>query len=528
MKNKMIKLLASALFNTFLLGNLATSNMAHASSYHELHDAVTKIAGNKNYAIYHNITSDGPVGKFANTKDFKYNHLESKKFIETKHGTYWMLIVNGRVIGWVNQNFFARNALVTANHVSLVENPYGKFDTKDAINYATTKTGTLKDPNSVKISTRYVKATKVGKHVVTFYNGKTTKKLVINVRKDANEGIAHANIEPTNSYQDDSSWHGRSKGSSQMWNATHHYGIENSKNNYKSSTDDMMFTTRLYQPRFLSLDYHMNDKLSQVGVTPEGIAINNGLMAVSLYADTHSLNGHLVTYNLNKLTNPYDAQKLVSMPWHEFVKYSHNIKVSPYLKLGHGQAISMTKDFIYVLANNNKLKNSANSEEIFQISRKDLTIKRIWTIKTWNNDANSPRYFHNAVFTNDNTMYGLFHNVTKGRYEYWRLTRHGNTWTPKEIGATDTNFVTNSPVQGFAYDVNDDKFYIGFNDRLFGVNADGQVANNYKFDTKRELEGLSIDQGMLYAELAQRSELLQTNISKSELIPDASNLINNK
>lgn len=517
MKNKTIKLLASALFSTFLLSNLANSNMVHASSHHELHEAVTKIAGKKNYPIYRNITNNGPIGKFTNTKNFKYNHLESKKFTKTKQGTYWLLIVNGRAIGWVNQNFFARNALATADHVSLVKNPYGKFNTKDAINYATTKTGTLKDSASVKVSTKHIKATKAGKHVVTFYNGQTTRKLIVNVRKDADEGIMHANIKPTASYQDTTSWSGRSKGSSQMWNAIHHYGIENSKDNYKSSTDDMTLTTRLYQPRFLSLDYHMNDKLSQIGVTPEGITINHGLMAISLYSNPHSLHGHLATYNLNNLTNPYDVQKLVSMPWSKFVQYSHNIKVSPYLKLGHGQAISMTKDYIYVLANNNKLKNSANSEEIFQIRRKDLTIKRIWTIKTWNNDANAPRYFHNAVFTNDHTMYGLFHNATKGRYEYWRLTRHGNTWTPKEIGATDTNFVTNAPVQGFTYDANDDKFYIGFNDRLFGVNPAGQVTNNYKFDTKRELEGLSVDRGVLYAELAQRSELLQTNISKSEI-----------
>ena len=60
------------------------------------------------------------------------------------------------------------------------------------------------------------------------------------------------------------------------------------------------------------------------------------------------------------------------------------------------------------------------------------------------------RYIHNATFVGDNTMYALFHNGGYNNYEYWRLTRDGDSWKAKEVGATKGRFVSNSPVQGFA------------------------------------------------------------------------------
>lgn len=41
-------------------------------------------------------------------------------------------------------------------------------------------------------------------------------------------------------------------------------------------------------------------------------------------------------------------------------------------------------------------------------------------------------------------MYATFHNASKGLYEYWKLSRNGNTWMPTEIGATQSDFVKNN------------------------------------------------------------------------------------
>lgn len=489
---------------------LLNTSFAQASSHHELKTAVTKIVGKKNYAIYESVDANGPHKKIANTKTFKYNHLESKEFTKTKAGTYWLLIVNGRAIGWVNQNFFARNALSVAKHVSLVQNSHSKFATKDAISYATNSTGSMIDPNKVSRSAKYIKTNHGGYKYVTYKNHGTVKKVKVMTRVDPDEGISDAGIEPNNSYQTQSTWHGSSKSSSAKWNTEHNFANETRKNNY--TANGMTLTTRLYQPHFLSLNDGMNDQFSQVGAIPEGIAMNNNTLAVSLFNNSHNLNGHLVTYNLNKLKDPYAAQNLTAMPWRQFVDYSRNIKVSPYLKLGHGQALGMTEKYIYVLANNSKLKNSDQSEEIMQIRRSDMQLNKIWSIKVWNHDNATPRYFHNATFVNDHTMYGLFHNATKGRYEYWRLTRRGDSWIPEEVAATDSDLISNSPVQGFTYDTQNQNFYVGFNDFIFKMNHNGDVLKDYQFDTKRELEGLSADQGKLNVELTKRAELLQTNI----------------
>ena len=117
-----------------------------------------------------------------------------------------------------------------------------------------------------------------------------------------------------------------------------------------------------------------------------------------------------------------------------------------------------------------------------------MKINKIWTVKTWNGSSAYPRYFHNATFVGDNTMYALFHNGGRHQYEYWKLTRNGDTWTPEEIGATQSNFVTGSPVQGFAYDSNHNQFYIGFNDYIFRVAANGTYKGSHHFNTRREMK----------------------------------------
>lgn len=508
--------LLTTLFASASLLMCLSATPVHASASHELPKAVTKVASAKNYRIYRDINSNGPSHVMGQTKDFKYAHLESKEYAKTKKGTYWLLIINGRSTGWVNQDFFIRNKISLAKSVNLVHNDAGEFETKDAINYVADKTGTMINPSHVKTSQKTVKENKGGDHEVEYSYGTASAKLNIHVRNDEDEGLTSADADPISAKNAESTWKGSSKSSSYNWNAEHHYQPEIKKNVYTSdSSNPMTLTTRLYQPRFLSLDYGENDEISQVGVTPEGIAVKNGDLTVSLFADPHELGGHLVSYNLNNLTSPYDAQNLTSMPWREFVDYSRNIKVSPYLKLGHGQSVSDSGKYIYVLANNNKMKNSSQSDEILQISKKDLSLHRIWSVKVFNGDSSFPRYFHNMSIVNDHTMYGLFHNGSKGTYEYWKLEREGDRWNAIEIGATDSNLVKDAPVQGFAYDQEKDEFYVGFNDYIFRVASNGNILDMQHFDTKRELEGLSVDNGQLYTELTQRAELLKASFGNS-------------
>ncbi|MEN2380640.1 hypothetical protein ABC642_08200 [Lactobacillus helveticus] len=77
----------------------------------------------------------------------------------------------------------------------------------------------------------------------------------------------------------------------------------------------------------------------------------------------------------------------------------------------------------------------------------------------------------------------------------------------------------NSPVQGIAYDKKRAHIYLAFahiylafNDYLFKVNRDGMVLANGRFHTGREFEGICVNNSHLYAELAQRPELLHQKI----------------
>lgn len=483
----------------------SNNSCVSAKSYHK---AVTKIAGKGNYAVYHHASKKGPSGKFTSTRYFKHAQIQSKKSLTTKKGKFWKIIVDGRTVGWVNQNFFTRNKISVAKKVSLVQNDQFVFKTRDAINYATDSAGTAVDPSKVIISNPTINSSKPGKTKVEYSYGKAKASLEVEVRSDKNEGVTRATIRPKSGPEGVKTWKGRSKSTSRNWNAKHHFTSENRSNTFHSN--DLVLKTRLFQPRFVSLDYHKaGDKMGQVGIVPEGITVRGSNFTVTVFNSSNNQKGHLVSYNLNYI-NKFRSQNLPRLKWSTFKKYAAHIKVSPYIKLGHGQAIGSSAKYIYVIANDNAIINSAKSEEILQIRKSDMKINQIWSFKIWNGTESSHtnRYVHNATFTDDKTMYCLFHNGGKRRYEYWKVTRNGNTWTPVEVGATSSNFISNgSPVQGFAYDKKHKQFYIGFNDYIFTVARDGTFKKAYRFHVKREIEGLSAVRGKLYVEFAQRGEL---------------------
>ena len=87
------------------------------------------------------------------------------------------------------------------------------------------------------------------------------------------------------------------------------------------------------------------------------------------------------------------------------------------------------------------------------------------------------------------------------------IARDGDNWKATEVGATNGSFISNSPVQGFAY--GNDHFFIGFNDNIFQVAKNGAAQKHYRFNTKREIEGLSATNSKLYVQFAQRAELTE-------------------
>lgn len=470
----------------------AAPKTADAKTYRK---AVTKIAGNGNYSIYHKVSSKGPSGKFTSTKYFKYGQIQSKKYVHTKKGNFWDIYVDGRHIGWVNQNFFARNQISVAKEVNMVNNSAYSFPTRDAINYATNSQGTAINPNKVKVSQAHV-STKSNTITYTYGKAKATVKVNVHEMPEAKQSSS-----VKKGFKTVKSWGGGSKGSSRNWNQAHHWRPETRNNTFKSN--GLTLKTRLYQPRFISLGYNAAaDAMGQVGVTPEGITVNSGIFTASMFANSGKTDhGHLVSYNLNHIKSTTAAQNLTTMRWSTFKSYAKNIKVSPYIKLGHGQSLGSTSKYIYVMANNNNYTNGSQSEEILQVRKSDMKINQMWTFKI---DYNN-RYIHNATFYGDHTMYALFHNGGYNKYEYWRLDLDDNVWKPTQVGATSGSFVSGSPVQGFTFDGSN--FYIGFNDNIFKVAKDGTAKKHYHFNTRREIEGLSNSGSRLYVEFANRSEL---------------------
>ena len=75
-KNNKKLILAGLLLAGSLLTVNGQASTVQAKSYGK---AVTKIAGNGNYPIYHNVSSIGPSGKFASTKYFKHGQIQSKE-----------------------------------------------------------------------------------------------------------------------------------------------------------------------------------------------------------------------------------------------------------------------------------------------------------------------------------------------------------------------------------------------------------------------------------------------------------------
>lgn len=501
MKIKKVKAaILIALFGLLIQGYQAQSIQAKSLGTYK----IKIINPKKSYGVYSTMSTNGPRGWLVNTKTLKYGHYQSIASRKVKGRRYWYVYIDGRKAGWVNENAFAKSKIAVAKKISLVYNPNYKFSTKDAINYVTDKHGTVVPLGQVQVTKKVISSSKIGIYKIKYRYGKATATATVKVRENQNEGIAEATAvaQPGVSaktwfkpYKTSGNWKGSTK-------------------SHTLKSKGLTLKTVFYQPATMNIGTRSPDA---TGPVPEGVTVSGSWMYASMYAhpgsELKNQYAHIVGYNTKAINNKYIMQWLSDLPWSRFVKLAKHVKVSPYIKLGHGQTLSSTNKYLYVIANNHTLKNSSQSEEIMQIDKKNLQIKQIWTFKIWRNFAKAPKYIHNAVFTSDNNFYAVHHNGTKHQFEYWEVTHEKDEWVPKQVGVTKGDFMSNgSPVQGFTYDKKNKQFYLAFNDYIFKIARNGKLMKKYHFNTGREIEGLSIRRNILYVELAQKPELLSGSI----------------
>ncbi|MBT8908855.1 hypothetical protein BTI62_03300 [Lactobacillus delbrueckii subsp. bulgaricus] len=495
--------------------------------------------------------------KLTASADFRYAHVQSKSYKVKDGKRYYYIYVDGRPVGYVNEKAFALSKANVVSQVSLVNNPSDSvgFNAEDAINYVTDQHGSLVDNDSVEIScksaklnisdTGYVSSRKAGTAVLTFKYGKAKATSKLTVRGDAKEGISSADVTPVKTDLPEIETWSASDGASLSSSSTitskdavsssHKYWATDMSGNAKGADIETIF----YHPAVLSAPGSSNLE-AKVSSAVQGIDFyDNDLVTSNLdlgQADNWEARGHMVYYNMRKVKK-YNWQLIPSkmLSFNTWLSYIKNIKVSPYMKLGHGQSVGSTKKYVYVLANWNRSINWSNSQELIRVKKSTMEIDKIWTFKVWNGSAKYPRIFLNADVIDDNTLLALFHNASKHRYEYWKISRNGDSFKAKEVGATGSDLIrtgsdliSNSAevhpkvhpeVQGFVWNSAYDVYYIAFNDYLFKIGAGldgktdaGKLLNYYKFDTgRREFEGLSSYGPELYLNLNHPTETLKVN-----------------
>ncbi len=477
--------------------------------------------------------------KLAASTDFKYSHVQAKAYKLRNKTRYYYIYVDGRGVGYVNEKAFARSSAKVVSSISLVNNSADSvgFNAQDAINYVTDSHGSLVDNDSVAISCKstklkisdsgYVSSQKAGTAVLTYKYGKAKATAKLTVRSDAKEGISSANLagQDTDLADNLTTWSAsdsRTASSSlDLVKSSNNYWATNRAGTKKAANMETFF----YHPANLSVAGSPNQE-GRVSSAVQGIDIyGHDMVSTNLdsgYADNREARGHMVYYNLKGLKK-YNWQLIPStkLSFATWLSYIKNVKVSPYMKLGHGQAVGSTKKYAYVVANWNRSRNWANSQELLRVNKSTMQVDKIWTFKVWNGSSKYPRIFLNADVIDDTTIIGLFHNASKKRFEFWKISRSGDKFTAKEVAATNSNLISNSSeVQGFVWDSSFDFYYIGFNDYLFkikaGLNDDasdaGKLLNYYQFNTgHRETEGLASYKGELYLNLNHPTETLKVD-----------------
>lgn len=70
--------------------------------------------------------------------------------------------------------------------------------------------------------------------------------------------------------------------------------------------------------------------------------------------------------------------------------------------------------------------------------------------------------------------------------------------------------MTNSPVQGMAYDKKKKQIYLAFNDYLFKLNRKGRVLDTGSFHTGREFEGICVNGNHFLCRTCSTPRIIET------------------
>ena len=156
------------------------------------YDLMVKVGSNKHYNVYKSIKNGKPVKKLADASDYQYAHIQSDQRIKTQNGTYWRIYVNGRKVGYVNQNWFTRNTIAVPKTVSLVRNSHSDFAPEDAVSYVTNYMGTVIPTQDITISEDAIDCSEPGTYKVKYSYGSAKATVKVTVRKSTKEGVADA------------------------------------------------------------------------------------------------------------------------------------------------------------------------------------------------------------------------------------------------------------------------------------------------------------------------------------------------
>lgn len=279
------------------------------------YNLMVKVGSNKSYPVYKKISNGKPSGKIADARDYQYAHIQSDQRIKTHDATYWRIYVNGRKVGYVNQNYFTRNTIAVPKTVSLVQNSNYEFDPTDAVSYVTNSMGTVIDVQDINISTDSIDCSKPGTQNVKYSYGSAKATVKVTIRKSTKEGITDADSVQAQPFDGNlKSWK-TYYGSSANYVTKTDFTPDKNKHNYDSDSGKLDFKTRFFQPVLLSVVRNIKDDdyINRVGHIPEGITMSNGWLYTSLLSSTLISNGHIVGYNLNHLTNAFNGQYLLDM-----------------------------------------------------------------------------------------------------------------------------------------------------------------------------------------------------------------------
>lgn len=506
-------------------------------------EAPRKLADkSKNYGVW-NEPYDGSSKRLASMSDFNNSYVQQNQSYVTPQGkTYVHIIANGGDAGWVEKGFVKKNSLVVSPKVSLVHSYEGgstSWNTNNAVSEVSDKSGNMIDPTKVRASQSTISTDKAGKTIVTYTYGDSKATSEIMVRNNPTEGSLHvaatpANPSNTNWVQSQAMLTTNSGLDMEKFTYQNSVGydptkgkyIETKANTYIGGNPQWKFTTRLFTPLRVSAVKNTGGETT----IPQGLAVI-GDWAYGLYLqDAHDNHGFIIGYNMKKMGSLGDLRQLPQLARNDYNRYKEIVKnmiVGPVIYTEHGQGLTTDGKNLYLAAT--KLGSSSDMQQyntLLTISD-GLTVSNYETYRVapeFSSSTKRTRTFYNIAMKNDHSLYAVFdygedYASTPGqpRYGIFEITKQDNgEYLSKRVMTMTTRVGKTTPIQGFAYNRQQDAVYIATDDAFAGFklptsNTDpGKLLSAVKLNAQRETEGIafSADGEIMYMGMNRGGEIL--------------------